>query len=1218
MGVFTVVKNGAGNVMKRAANGAGNLVAKASTLSSLQLEEIENRREQYLTEMPDTEPDVHIKRLLGSYAIEAYEAYLSEIQTLYKPISLGEQDDTDNLNDRIRYFEITKWVTDPTENNLDKLKNLYRVVSEESCNIALIYDRKRTGCKIYFAVVNTRKESIPSIANSLRDRLASALQGNFPGAVTHEGGVGIPKPLQDLGDTSLAIVSNIPSEKSEKFATQSIEKLLDGIVPQNEDEEYTIVLLATPSQASLERKTQLAELYSELLPFAEWSMQHGTMESSMQSSSATSGLNLGMTFGRQTGVTNTTGTSSSETQSTSTTDGETNTQGETRGESTTEQESQTDTDTTSQAHMTGTQESTSQQTSSGETSTHQESSTTTDGTTSTEGKNIQGGASVSVKLGPVDLGVNASTGKFTSESTSHSFSSTVSDSVAKVVSESLSKTLGTSVSDTESISKAVSKAVSTALTKSYSTTDSIAKTLSKTAGVADTLGKMASSASSVAHNLGGNIGANFARSSTVSVNVGKNETLTQNFSNHSIKDTLEVIQKQMKRMDESNALGLWDFSAYFLSRSQTVANNAAHMYLSLTQGEDSYLTQTSINFWENRAGTQSEHEIEDMLTFLKRLQHPEFVLDPMEENWLMYPPHIDATVTLTGKELAYAMNMPKKSVSGLPVLETASFGREVQRYSYDAASDNYVTIGKSFHMLKTENTPVRLDMQSLCSHTFVTGSTGVGKSTMIYTILADLMDDDIRFLVIEPAKGEYKDVFGGYQGVSVYGTNPLFTELLRINPFSFPRHISVLEHIDRLVEIFNACWPMYAAMPAVLKDAIEQIYRDKGWMFANPSYYSTDFPTFADLLQVLPQIMDSSLYSADTKSDYAGALMTRVKSLTNGINGTIFCSDAEIDAKALFDENVIVDISRVGSSETKSLIMGILMMKLQEYRMQPQASNHALRHVTVLEEAHNLLRKTSLAQAQEGANLQGKSVEMLTNAIAEMRTYGEGFIIADQAPDLLDAAVIRNTNTKIVFRLPDTADCELIGKSMALKPEQIREIAKLPSYVAAVYQNDWVEAVLCKSEPFSNPKPYAYEPIDYNMPIRVFLSSLFSTSEKLELQAEETKIVENWIKRLDNSDYTKSLLHLALHGDALSEQQKRVIAYNVFSGQMLVESLRNAVKPEDGVDAVRQRITQTFQFEDDSQAVTEIQRCVLDAIMRVQQCQDLAIRYQHFGNGGIR
>lgn len=160
--------------------------------------------------------------------------------------------------------------------------------------------------------------------------------------------------------------------------------------------------------------------------------------------------------------------------------------------------------------------------------------------------------------------------------------------------------------------------------------------------------------------------------------------------------------------------------------------------------------------------------------------------------------------------------------------------------------------------------------------------------------------------------------------------------------------------------------------------------------------------------------------------------------------------------------HVIIDLSRVGSVETKSMIMGILVMRLQEYRMTAGDMNADLKHVTVLEEAHNLLKRTSTEQSSESANLLGKSVEMLSNAIAEVRTYGEGFIIADQAPGLLDMSVIRNTNTKIIMRLPDAEDRVLVGRSANLSDEQIKELAKMPTGVGAVYQNNWLEPVLCK------------------------------------------------------------------------------------------------------------------------------------------------------------
>jgi DNA helicase HerA-like ATPase len=362
----------------------------------------------------------------------------------------------------------------------------------------------------------------------------------------------------------------------------------------------------------------------------------------------------------------------------------------------------------------------------------------------------------------------------------------------------------------------------------------------------------------------------------------------------------------------------------------------------------------------------------------------------------------------------------------------------------------------------------------LREHTFITGSTGSGKSNTVYAIIARLnqiegdgklkgnsLDKKIPTMIIEPAKGEYKQVFG--DRFHVYGTNPDIADLLRINPFKFEKKIHVLEHIDRLIDIFNVCWPMYAAMPAVLKEAVEKSYVDCGWnLTESTNEYGSDlYPTFADVTRNIRTIIDSSEYDAENKGAYKGSLITRLKSLTNGINGLIFTTN-EINSKDLFDENVIVDLSRVGSAETKSLIMGLLVLKLQEYRMTSGVMNAPLVHVTVLEEAHNLLKRTSTEQSQESGNLQGKSVEMLTNSIAEMRTYGEGFIIADQAPALLDMAVIRNTNTKIIMRLPDQDDRELVGKAANLNDDQIIELAKLPRGVAAVYQNEWVEPVLCK------------------------------------------------------------------------------------------------------------------------------------------------------------
>ena len=1201
MAILATIKSGAGKIAGKVANKGGNIVAKASGLSSAQLEKIEEKRNAYLMEKPETDPE-SIERLLGSYAIEAYEAYLPQLSELYKPMFIGEADDERSLDNRIRYFEVTKWVTDPTEDNLDKLTNMYHVLSEENCNIALIFNRRVSGTTVYFAVVNNSEKDTPHIADMFGKRLESSLLGNFPGAeikkLPHDKlNAGIIPVLKDIKNSSVAIVSNIASEKSEKFISQSMEKLIDGIVPSSELEEYTIVLLATPVKEQLERKNALSELYSRLAPFSTWSTTFTLSETTAVGSSATFGANLGGSAGRQIGDTTTAGTNSSR--------------GTTASDSTAHTDSSTDstTDGTNSSTSSGTSDSTNQSTSQGTSTNTSTANMTGENTSVTDTDSATG----NVNITPFGIGASGSTSNSTANQTGTSSSTTNTTGS------------GTSTTNTSGSGHTTTQTATQGLSHAETAAKGLADTVTKGKSITDTIGRMASNAHSIATNIGMNFGVNFSRSSNVTVLMGKNDALTQNFVNYDVKNTLELIEKQIKRVEQSTALGMWDFSAYFMSESPIIANNTAHMYLALTQGENSYLSQSAVNLWEYRE--ERKDDIANIMDFIRRLQHPEFELDitpddpSFDPDWLMYPPHVNATVSLTGRELAYSLNLPKKSVSGLPVLESVAFGREVQKFTPPSEKAPKTLIaGNVYHMRKEDkNIRVKLDMDSLCAHTFITGSTGTGKSNFIYNLLEQIYEEDKHFLVIEPAKGEYKNVLGGFDDVSVYGTNPMYTELLHINPFSFPKHINALEHIDRLVEIFNACWPMYAAMPAVLKDAIERVYKDKGWIFSNPAYYSDEFPTFADLIKVLPEIMSESLYSADTKSDYSGALITRVKSLTNGINGEIFCSTKEISNKALFDKNVIVDISRVGSIETKSLIMGILIMKLQEYRMQPDKMNESLQHITVLEEAHNLLRRTSIAQAQESSNLQGKSVEMLTNAIAEMRTYGEGFIIADQAPDMLDEAVIRNTNTKIIFRLPDEHDCELVGKSIALTNVQIKELAKLPAFVAVIHQNDWIEAVLCKSEKYDKERKYAFNKKESNISAYHLMLNIYGISEKIALSDEEKAEVLDWINRLENGDNTKRILRKGLADESLTEEEKLIVAYNVFGGHRNAKLLRNAENNEVGLSRVRRSIGSVFSLDSDDKLIDTVQQYICIAITREETCADIARRYQYFGmNGGIR
>lgn len=1213
-----VIKNFAAKIGGKAANS----VSKLSALGPSQLQQIQQQRKEYLSQMPDptdSAAEELTKRLLAASSVEIYNAYLAQLDELYVPIErMIEYGRNFDSARNIRFFNITKWVVDKNENSLEKLVNVYQVLSNEACNIALVFHRTCTAANVYLAVINTQNADNNVDTENYRIRLADAVRGNFPGSEwAAEAGAGMLPCLKNDIPYSVAIASNVPTEKSEKFVSQTIEKLLDGIVPDKCGKEYIIILLATPILDVESKKLNLAEMYSGLAPYASWTTNYTYNEQNSVGSSATVGVNIGASAGIQNGqnqaATNTSGVtdSTSNTETDSTGSGSSDTSGQTVTEST--GESVTDSTGRSVTNTKGTAETS--------------SSTRTEGTnasrTDTTGSSHSNQTSESLDVGiPEVVGINVSNsqGQSWENSVGNTLGSSISDAVTQGATESAAKSIATSTG--KAIAKSTGAAIASAASKSLSSSvgHAVAKTLGK--AISESVSTTAGAFKSL--NFGANFGANFARSSSVTATLGKSEGITQSFINYNIKHALELLESQMKRLELSTALGMWDFAAYVLSEDRNVANNVAHSYLALTQGEESYMSQSAVNLWRGDMG-EASGAAREICGYLRELRHPLFGLNPeiaqADPTFNVYPSTVTAATSLSGKELAYSLNFPKKSIAGLPVIECAEFGRNVISYASTPDAAGTLELGRIFHMNHVENAEVRLAKESLASHTFITGSTGSGKSNTVYQLLNEAMENNIRFMVVEPAKGEYKHVFGSEDNVYVYGTNPAVSPLLRINPFAFPRGVHVLEHLDRLVEIFNVCWPMYAAMPAVLKNAVERAYADCGWdlMRSTNKYDECLYPTFADVAANIRTIIDSSEYDTENKGAYKGSLLTRLQSLTNGINGMIFSCDDIADSE-LFDRNVIIDLSRVGSSETKSLIMGMLVLKLQEYRMTNASGiNSTLKHVTVLEEAHNLLRRTAREGFGEGAGMAGKSVEMLANAIAEMRTYGEGFIIVDQAPGLLDLSVIRNTNTKIIMRLPDRSDRELVGGAANLNDDQIVELAKLPCGVAAVYQNEWVQPVLCKVNKFeAAPQPYSYTP-DESAPQPDFDGSLaaeslldcimnralFNYENRAGIALLKDKIVRS---KLDVSVKRDFLEYISSKGDEAYDSLKRLI-YDLLSAEEAIKKAEHCNELTDWVNTVVDGLNPSVRDYSKEQINLAIHLIMYEQSVRNADYVDLLCRY---------
>ena len=459
---------GVKNVVKRIGDKAGNRVAKLAELSSAQVENVQLQREQYLLEEPDPTDEIAVQRterMMAASSIEIFNAYLPQIKELYLPVEKdAEYEEAFDPLHNIRYFNITKWVTDAKENSMEKLVNVYAVLSNEDCNIALVFNRTKTGTSVYLAVVNTQNSKSNVDSEIYKSRLIEAIRGNFPGAEWKDEGVGIIPCMDNAKKYSVATASNIPTEKSEKFISQTIEKLLDGIVPDSKKTEYTIVLLATPIKDVEERKLKLGEFYSGLAPYASWQTDFHFMDNQMFGSSATVGVNVGASAGIQNG------TNYSVTDSEGTTDSSSTTNTDSHSDTVTDGTSSAESGST--AHSDGTSETnTTTNTSNGSTGT---SSTTTSGTTNTttntesesSGSSWNAGASFIVSGGRGhNWGTNSSVAEGVGTMQNLAEGTTSTSGWAKSTAQALGKTATDTITQgfTKTISNSVAKTTGTAV-----------------------------------------------------------------------------------------------------------------------------------------------------------------------------------------------------------------------------------------------------------------------------------------------------------------------------------------------------------------------------------------------------------------------------------------------------------------------------------------------------------------------------------------------------------------------------------------------------------------------------------------------------------------------------------------------------------------------------------------------------------------------------------
>jgi len=254
-------------------------------------------------------------------------------------------------------------------------------------------------------------------------------------------------------------------------------------------------------------------------------------------------------------------------------------------------------------------------------------------------------------------------------------------------------------------------------------------------------------------------------------------------------------------------------------------------------------------------------------------------------------------------------------------------------------------------------------------------------------------------------------------------------------------------------------------MPYLLEEAVIGCFEDRGWDLVRsenthfdmraivaawqrgePDYgYTAHLPTLRDLLHKIDEVVVRKGYGQEITQNYAAALKARINSLLLGSKGRMLNVPGGVPFEELFAHPTVLEMRSMGDDNEKCFLIALLLVQLYEYREQLHrwGPRRGLRHLTVLEEAHRLLGRTSPAASMETADPRGKAVESFANMLAEIREYGEGFVVVDQTPVKLIPDVVKNTSTKILHRLSARDDREVMGDAMGMTEEQRQMIPQM-------------------------------------------------------------------------------------------------------------------------------------------------------------------------------
>lgn len=433
------------------------------------------------------------------------------------------------------------------------------------------------------------------------------------------------------------------------------------------------------------------------------------------------------------------------------------------------------------------------------------------------------------------------------------------------------------------------------------------------------------------------------------------------------------------------------------------------------------------------------------------------------------PPVIRLAAELADpREAASAMRLPLAVHGHVPGFPVRRPGMALEAEYRPTGA--HVELGRQLVADRTAG-PLGIELSALTRHALFTGTTGSGKTNSTLAFCEQLWRDHrIPFLVLEPINTTLDDyrwlaTRPGLEDLVVFTIGNENAAPFRLNPFEVPPGVRIGSHIAGLLACFDAAFGLWDPLPSIYNRALRDAYTRRGIVPTDRSgpRHQGNWPTLGDFVARMREQTDRLDYSGEVRSNIMAASRLRAESLAEGAcAGTLDCVTS-FPVAELLRRPVVIELAEVGDNEKEqSLLTALILQTMTEYYKAGREGGD-LAHVTVVEEAHRLLGHppTLQGEAKEG-NAQARAAQAFANTLAENRKYGEALVIVEQVPGKLVEDAYKNTNLKVMHRLPAEDDRRVIGSTMRFSDDQERYAATLEPFTAFAYHDGLDRPALIK------------------------------------------------------------------------------------------------------------------------------------------------------------